>query len=459
MLPDAFAATIELAQWFTDFPKATFKLLYNSTQPGYHLVSSGSNAEIEMWQAESLSAVSSHGVCSVVPGSWQGWFDWLTNQDVHYLGLEECPGYQGTDRLCDTFTPSGALFDKVRLWTEAHGDTALPTIPVAMRWPTSMDFAVPFGAFVHQTVQSAGIGPRVMIFRSFDPIPPHSQVPFPDEKRCSRLPVERSHFRCSPAPAPSQIAPLPRDSTRVLKFFVAHNLDMLVPDSGGGKSLLLENVNVADLRGESLFYSFYVTQPRLKALGNLNLMSVVEVEVDTRWGLYQGCNYGVCEREMWILPSTAIDPDFSAVGRLAIPGLHALLTQDEVYNAQCGEGALGTWFHFPKTGKCRQGREHSAPPPSPLPAPLHSTDTSIAVRDDVACTWRQLRVVKTVDAHTCFLANAPLVKALHTWATFWVPFCAITKVCTPTPTAMEKAILAAFESDDPARGGCAAVVN
>ena len=33
LFPDAFSATIELASWFTDSPKSTFKLLYNNGNP------------------------------------------------------------------------------------------------------------------------------------------------------------------------------------------------------------------------------------------------------------------------------------------------------------------------------------------------------------------------------------------------------------------------------------------
>ena len=72
---------------------------------------------------------------------------------------------------------------------------------------------------------------------------------------------------------------------------------------------------------------------------------------------------------------------------------------------------------------------------------------------DGACTWQQLRVVKTIDTRSCLLKNQALMKSIETWAKWLLPMCTLLHKCTP-PTAMAKAISAAFSSDDVAKGGC-----
>ena len=227
-------------------------------------------------------------------------------------------------------------------------------------------------------------------------------------------------------------------ASEVLTFVVSHPPDMLVGYGASGSKpsarfLSLDNVNVADTMGEAFFYSLFLTQPNLKGLGDLHLMSAVQVEVNTSWGLYQGCNAGICEREMWALPNTTIDPNFTAVGRVTLDRISPpLVTSLEVSAAQCGPvGRFGSWFHLPRSGKCGPGE---------------------AVGDG-ACTWQQLRVVKTIDTRSCLLKNQALMKSIETWAKWLLPMCTLLHKCTP-PTEMAKAISAAFSSDDVAKGGC-----
>lgn len=160
-------------------------------------------------------------------------------------------------------------------------------------------------------------------------------------------------------------------------------------------------------------------------LGELFRMSVVEVEVDARWGVYQGCNFGLCSRELWKLPFTPIDPSLPAVGRMTIGSL-AATTGDADYTTQCdGAKGMGTWFHLPRSGKCVAGAS---------PA-------------DGSCTWQQIKVVKTINTVTCFLQNARLRALTKEWLEIWSKFAG-------PPYGMSAAINAAFASDDPALGGC-----
>jgi hypothetical protein len=239
-------------------------------------------------------------------------------------------------------------------------------------------------------------------------------------------------MRVAPTPTPAGMT----TKSIVVTFVLAHSPDMLVPGAraGLGATLRLDNVNVADVMGEALFYSLFLTQPGLKpVLGDLHLMSAVEVEVDTQWGVYQGCNYGVCEREFWKLPNTVVDPAFSAIGRLTIDKFDAAVSDQDVYDAQCSATkAFGAWYSLPAVGRCAE---------------------NASVGED-ACTWKQLRVVKTVDTRNCFLQNEALMNALRNWRTFAVPTSLVAKYCTP-PKAMARAISAALMgSDQDSAPGC-----
>jgi hypothetical protein len=350
------------------------------------------------------------------------------------------------------------LFDKVRLWTSADGASG-DVVPVALRWPVGLYFAAPLAGVEHQLLQLGEMSQtHIMIFRSFSPLGAGVKgsslqaavlPPFPDAKTCDYSPVQRSRLRCSPSAIASvdqRQTPIPRPAERTTKrtvvtFVLAHSPDMLVPGAraGLGATLRLDNVNVADVMGEALFISLFATQPGLTNVtlkpvhSDLHLMSAVEVEVDTQWGIYQGCNYGVCEREFWKLPYTVVDPAFPAIGRLTIGKFDAAVNDQEVYDAQCGATKIfGSWFSLPAVGRCAE---------------------NASVGED-ACTWKQLRVVKTVDTRSCFLQNEALMNALRNWRTFAVPTCSVAKYCTP-PKAMARAISAALmASDQESAPGC-----
>ena len=216
VLPQVFAATLQIDDW--DWragepseggtgKNVSFKLLYDGTAPGYHLsmVSANPKIKLESWQSEERFAVFNapsliptwRPGCSVIPSAWVGWWDWLRSEShegaLHvHLGLERCPGQApGGERLCDTFTPSGDLFDKVRLWTARAG--AGGTVePVALRWPVGFWFGAPFAGVHRQIIQIEMQRFQIAIFRDFTPltsapaVPPAAAVlpPFPDEKTC-----------------------------------------------------------------------------------------------------------------------------------------------------------------------------------------------------------------------------------------------------------------------------------
>lgn len=488
-LPEMFSADVDIAAWTPGPPlppgalNASFRLLYDGTAPGYHLSSTAPGARLEVSQSDALLAVDQFpaliptwGVgCRVVPSAWTGWWEFVDTAGPgggrRYLGLELCPGQAaGGTRLCDTYTPAGTLFDKVRLWTSVAEDDGEGAVPVALRWPVGLYFAAPLAGVEHQLLQLGEIDKsHIMIFRSFTPLgagggparggrgrATHTNThilaagvlpPFPDETACSYYPVQRSHLRCPPSataaadrrhaasPRPGLLpGPGGRAGSKVVTMVLAHSPDMLVPGAqeGLGATLRLDNVNAADLMGEAFFFSLTVSSP-LQVLEDMHLMSAVEVEVDPQWGVYQGCNYGVCEREMWKLPNTTVDPAFPAVGRLTIGDVTAAVSNKEVYDAQCGATKVfGAWFSLPAAGRC-------------------AGNASVGVD---ACTWRQLRVVKTVDTRSCFLRDKALMQAVYTWKKFAVPTCAVSKYCAP-PKAMARAIDAALmSSDHPSAPGC-----
>jgi hypothetical protein len=85
-----------------------------------------------------------------------------------HLGLELCPGQdQGGTRLCNTFTPAGALFDRVRLWLDASAQESGSIVPVALRWPVSFYFGAPFAGVHRQVSQMEMARLQLIIFRSF----------------------------------------------------------------------------------------------------------------------------------------------------------------------------------------------------------------------------------------------------------------------------------------------------
>ena len=126
-----------------------------------------------------------------------------------------------------------------------------------------------------------------------------------------------------------------------------------------------------------------------------------------RWGQYQNCNnYGAA--------NNCLGNEHFWVGHEAALGLGA------PDGGQCVDNKLvGEWFSLPLGGKCAAG----------------------ASPDGKACTWSEKRI-KTIDAQ-CMLKHG------------YIPAC---KTDGRAPFAAAKKIfLAAFASDDPAKGGCPAL--
>ncbi len=97
-----------------------------------------------------------------------------------------------------------------------------------------------------------------------------------------------------------------------------------------------------------------------------------------------------------------VNPAFPAITRLTIGKFDAAVSDQDVYDAQCGATkTFVAWFSLPTVGR----RAENA-----------------SVGED-ACTWKQLRVIKTVDTRSCFLQNEALMSALRNWRTFAVPMC------------------------------------
>eukprot|EP00277_Geminigera_cryophila_P010517 CAMPEP_0179410692 /NCGR_PEP_ID=MMETSP0799-20121207/3452_1 /TAXON_ID=46947 /ORGANISM="Geminigera cryophila, Strain CCMP2564" /LENGTH=470 /DNA_ID=CAMNT_0021182617 /DNA_START=233 /DNA_END=1645 /DNA_ORIENTATION=- len=452
---------------------STWKLIYDATVPGYYVeslvIEEKPTSSARGWQTDTLFGMDLGDPkaialplwpagCSVVASEWVGWWDWLDTNSTKYTA-EACPGdVVGHTRVCESYTPvDPALADKVRVWIYDGS-------PVALRWPSAWYFGGPLSGYFRQINQMVGQQMSLIVFRGVTPLvaskrtpsnPTHMPrndpilPPFPGESVCTQTSLRRSQVLCG---ASAHVATEERGSERaggeggaegtlnspfpagkntsasVMQFTLAHTHDMLLKKentSGGESVFALDNVNVADHMGEAFFYSF-VGSGLAPALGDLFFMSVVEIQVDTHWGVYEGCNYNTCSRELWKLPITPVDPTSSAIGRLTFGNFFPEVADKDTLTAQCGVAqAFGTWYNLAAAGKCEPG----------------------ATPADGSCTWQQMRVIKTIDARKCFVENAKLMQQVNDWVHVW------SKLGRP-PVAMSEAMTAAFASNDPSLGGC-----
>lgn len=178
-------------------------------------------------------------------------------------------------------------------------------------------------------------------------------------------------------------------------------LDVYVFHDANNFSLI--NVNVADALGDTFFVCGAVMSDQFTYF---QWVSWWEISVNISYGQYQFCNFGSC-----------MGGNKHLVGREGAEGIgeHA---------GQCTSGPgsansiLGTWYSLPEEGVCDEGAE---------------VGTN-------GCTWQVVGRMKTINA-SCLLANG-FIDACQ--SSFHIQ----------NLTAANQLYLAAFQSDDPAVGGC-----
>mmetsp|Transcript_44421 Transcript_44421/g.69446 ORF Transcript_44421/g.69446 Transcript_44421/m.69446 type:complete len:291 (-) Transcript_44421:76-948(-) len=276
----------------------------------------------------------------------------------------------------------------------------------------------PLGGLYHQYAQVSTL--TVLNFREVKagPAPSGSLSPIPQS--CSGSNLTRSQLLCSTS---TQSSMPPQSGSSIKEAGPAtEKIEIYVTHGPEAQAMTLEQQNTADLMGQAVFYC---STAFLRDAFNFSMLTLFELEVDSAWGVYQGCNIDVCSREMWVNPWTAIDPSTKSVGRLTF-GLQRNQNADQI---QCGDtNRFGTWFSTMRLGKCAKGA---------------------AVGTD-GCTWRILRSIKTIDLRLCPQESKSLRSSCMWWRYLW------SKMGLP-PTAPSRILKTAFTSDDPALGGCPSV--
>lgn len=170
----------------------------------------------------------------------------------------------------------------------------------------------------------------------------------------------------------------------------------------------IANQDTGDLLGDTAFLCFY-TAPGGHVMDDYNAVSGFTVEVDSRWGAYSPCNG---------YPGQCLGLENRAVGR----EISSVEPTCKPLSGQCSDNShdFGSWFSLPAGGECAPGQNISAG----------------------QCTWKILRRHKTIDLG-CLVKHG---------------FQNACQVDRGPPYAKSKAVfVAAFQSADPAAGGCPAL--
>ncbi|KAK3268429.1 hypothetical protein CYMTET_23067, partial [Cymbomonas tetramitiformis] len=168
----------------------------------------------------------------------------------------------------------------------------------------------------------------------------------------------------------------------------------------------ISNQDTADALGDTVFTCHDVAGGGT-SYDHYGVVSHYQVEVNTTWGVYSLCNgYN---------PGVCFGPEPYFVGREASYG-----SAPDGQTGQCSpNSALGTWYSMPSAGQCKSGH-------------------TVA---DRTCTWRIIKRVKTIGLKCVFTDQGMLKACPSRWG----------------PSNYSKAMdifLTAFETSNPAEGGC-----